>query len=106
MSRTASQHKRALTSKMSDNSISALMQPPHSMHPSANVEESANEMSSQGTDALRIKQADEYIGISTKVDLNKVQEKNINPTEVTVPGIMSKLILSLDVKITSNETRQ
>ena len=106
MSRTASQHKRVGTSKMSDNYISELMQPPHSIHPSANVEESANEMSSQGADALLIKQAEEYIGIFTKADLIKVLEKNINPAEVTVSSIMSKPILSLDVKTTADEARQ
>jgi signal-transduction protein with cAMP-binding, CBS, and nucleotidyltransferase domain len=106
MSRTASQHKRVGTSKMSANSISALMQPPHSIHPPVNFEESANEMSSQGTDALHIKQGEEYVSIFTKADLNKVQEKNINPAEVTVSSIMSKSFLSLDVKTTSDETRQ
>ena len=106
MSRTASHHKRVRTSKMSDNYISELMQPPHSIHPSANVEESANEMSSQGADALLIKQAEEYIGIFTKADLIKLLEKNINPAEVTVSSTMSKPILALDVKTTADEARQ
>lgn len=91
---------------MSDNYISELMQPPHSIHPSANVEESANEMSSQGADALLIKKEEEYIGIFTKADLIKLLEKNINPAEVTVSSIMSKPILSLDAKITADEARQ
>jgi len=106
MSRTASHQKRVRTSKMSDNYISELMQPPHSIHPSANVEESANEMSSQGADALLIKQAEEYIGIFTRADLIKLLEKNINPAEVTVSSIMSKPILALDVKTTADEARQ
>jgi signal-transduction protein with cAMP-binding, CBS, and nucleotidyltransferase domain len=106
MSRTASQHKRVGTSKMSDSYISELMQPPHSIHPSANVEESANEMSSQGVEALLIKQAEEYIGIFTKTDLIKLLEKNMDPSEVTVSSIMSKPILSLDVKTTADEARQ
>jgi signal-transduction protein with cAMP-binding, CBS, and nucleotidyltransferase domain len=106
MSRTASQHKWVGISNMSDNYISELMQPPHSIHPSANVEESANEMSSQGADALLIKKEEEYIGIFTKADLIKLLEKNINPAEVTVSSIMSKPILSLDAKITADEARQ
>jgi CBS domain-containing protein len=75
MSRTASQHKQARTSKMSENYISALMQPPYSIHPSVNVEESANIMLSQVVDALLIKQAKKYIGIFTKADLVKVLKK-------------------------------
>ena len=81
------------------------MRPPHSIHPSANVEESANEMSSQGAGALLIKQSEEYIGIFTKTDLIKLLEKNMNPAEVTVSSIMSKPILSLDAKTTVDEAR-
>jgi|TARA_B110000914_G_C15375320_1_gene405123 hypothetical protein len=51
---------------MSDNYISEIMQPPHSIDSSANVEESSNEMSSQGADALFIKKAEEYIAIFTR----------------------------------------
>ena len=86
--------------------ISELMQPPHSIHPSANVEESVNKMSLQGVDALLIKQAEEYIGIFTKTDLIKLLEKNMNPSEVIVSSIMSKPILSLDAQITPDEARQ
>ena len=82
------------------------MQSPHSIHPSANVEESVNEMSLKGTDALLIKQAEEYIGIFTKTDLIKILEKNMNPAEVIVSNIMSKPILSLDAKLTADEARQ
>ena len=60
---------------MSDNYISELMQPPHSIHPSANVEESANQMSSLDANALLIKQEEEYIGIFTKTDLIKLLKK-------------------------------
>lgn len=88
---------------MSDKYISELMQPPDSIHPSANVEESANKMSSQGADALLIKQSEEYIGIFTKADLIKLLEKNMNPAEVTVSSIMSKPILCLDAKTTVYE---
>jgi signal-transduction protein with cAMP-binding, CBS, and nucleotidyltransferase domain len=91
---------------MSGNYISELMQPPHSIHPSANVEESANEMSSQGADALFIKQEEEYIGIFTKADLNKLLKKNMQPSDVTVSSIMSKPILSLNAKITADEALQ
>ena len=73
---------------MPDNYISQLMQPPHSIHPTANVEESVNEMTLQGTDALLIKQGDEYIGIFTKTDLIKILEENMNPAEVIVSNIM------------------
>jgi hypothetical protein len=51
---------------MSDNYISEIMQTPHSIDSSANVEESSNEMSSQGADALFIKKAEEYIAIFTR----------------------------------------
>jgi hypothetical protein len=60
---------------MPDTYISKVMQQPHSIHSSANVEESSNEMSSQGTDALFIKQAEEYIDIFTKADLIKLLKK-------------------------------
>ena len=91
---------------MSDNYISELMQPPHYIHPSANVEESANQMSSLDADALLIKQEEEYIGIFTKTDLIKLLKKNMNPFEVIVSNIMSKPILSLDAKTASNEARK
>ena len=60
---------------MSDNYISKVMQQPHSIDSSANVEESSNEMSSQGTDTLLIKQAEEYIDIFTKAELIKLLKK-------------------------------
>ena len=60
---------------MSDNYISEIMQPPHSIDSSANVDESSNEMSSQGADTLFIKKAVEYIGIFTKADLIKLLKK-------------------------------
>ena len=60
---------------MSDTYISEIMQPPHSIDSSANVEESSNKMSSQGADALFIKKAEEYIGIFTKADLIKLLKK-------------------------------
>ena len=60
---------------MSDNYILEIMQPPHSIDSSANVEESSNEMSSQGADALFIKKAEEYIGIFTKADLINLLKK-------------------------------
>jgi delta-aminolevulinic acid dehydratase/porphobilinogen synthase len=60
---------------MSDNYISEIMQPPHSIDSSANVEVSSNEISSQGADALFIKKAAEYIDIFTKADLIKLLEK-------------------------------
>ena len=88
------------------NYISELMQPPYSIHPSANVEESVNEMSLQGVDVLLIKEAEEYIGVFTRTDLIKLLEKNINPADVIVSSIMSKPILSLDTNTTTDETRQ
>ena len=91
---------------MPENYISELMQPPHYIHPSANVEESANQMSSLGADALLIKQEEEYIGIFTKTDLIKLLKKNMNPSEVIVSSIMSKPILSLDAKTTTDEARK
>ena len=91
---------------MSDNYISELIQPPHSIHPSSNVEESPNQMSSLGADALLIKQEEEYIGIFTKTDLIKLLEKNMNPSEVIVSSIMSKPILSLETQTTSDEARK
>lgn len=94
------------TLKMSDNCISEFMQPPHSIHPSANVEESANEMSLQGAEALLIKQEEEYIGIFTKTDLIKLLEKNMTPAKVIVSSIMSKPVLSLDDKTTVDKARQ
>ena len=60
---------------MSDNYISEIMQPPHSIDSSANVGVSSNEISSQGVDALFIKQAEDYIDIFTKADLIKLLEK-------------------------------
>ena len=91
---------------MSDYYILELRQPPHSIHPSANVEESANQMSSLGADALLVRQEEEYIDIFTKTDLIKLLEKNMNPSEVIVSSIMSKPILSLDSKTTSDEARK
>jgi hypothetical protein len=71
----ASQRKRVGNSNMPDNYITEIMQPPHSIHSSANVKESSNEISSQGADALLIKQVEEYIGNFTKADLIKLLEK-------------------------------
>ncbi|MBC8286668.1 MAG: CBS domain-containing protein [Nitrospinae bacterium] len=91
---------------MSDVIILKIMRPPHSIHPSASVEESAKELSSQGSEALLIKQAEEYTGIFTKTDLIRLLEKNIDPAEVAVSTIMSKPVLSLDAKTTVDEARQ
>ena len=91
---------------MSDKYISELMRPPHSIHPSANVEESANEMSSQGAGALLIKQSEEYIGIFTKTDLIKLLEKNINPADILVSAVMSKPIFSIDVSASVRDARE
>ncbi len=86
--------------------ISDIMQPPHSISFSANVEEAVREMSSQETDALLIKQGEEYAGIFTKTDLIKLLEKNIDPAEVIVSTIMSKPVLTLDTNTTASEARQ
>ena len=91
---------------MSKKHISEVMQPPHSISFSANVEEAVREMSSIETDALLIRQNEEYSGIFTKTDLIKLLEKNINPAEVTVSTIMSKPILTLDMDTTVSEARQ
>lgn len=88
---------------MDDKYISEIMQPPHSIHSSANVAESVSKMSSQKSDAILIKQDDEYIGIFTKTDLIKLLEKNIDPAKFTVSTVMSKPILSLDAKTTVKE---
>jgi hypothetical protein len=60
---------------MSDNYISEIMQPTYSIDSSANVEESSNEISSQGADSLFIKKAEEYISIFTKAELINFLEK-------------------------------
>ena len=43
---------------MSDNYISEIMQPPHSIDSSANVKEASYKMTSQGADALLTKKAE------------------------------------------------
>ena len=64
---------------MSKKHISEVMQPPHSISFSANVEEAVREMSSIETDALLIRQNEEYSGIFTKTDLIKLLEKKYQP---------------------------
>lgn len=76
------------TTMITDNYIPEFMQPPHSINPSANVEESANKMSLLDAETLLIKQAEEYINIFTKTDLIKLLEKNKNPSEVIASSIM------------------
>ncbi len=91
---------------MPDKHISSIMQTVHSIHPSASVEETVNEMSSQGTDAILIKQGEEYIGIFTRADLIKLLEKNADPAGVSVSKVMSKPIFSLDAATTFEEARK
>lgn len=86
--------------------ILEIMHTVDSIHPDANVEEAIQKMSSQGKDALLIKQQEEYTGIFTKTDLIKLLEKNIDPAEVEVSTVMSKPILTLDASTTVEKARE
>jgi len=77
-----------------------------SIHPDASVEKAVQKIALQGTDAILIKQKEEYTGIFTKTDLIKLLEKNIDAAEVNVSTFMSKPILTLDANTSVKEARQ
>ena len=52
-----------------------------SIHPDASVEKAVQKIALQGTDAILIKQKEEYTGIFTKIDLINLLEKIL-----TLPG--------------------
>ena len=77
-----------------------------SIHPDASVEKAVQKIALQGTDAILIKQKEEYTGIFTKTDLIKLLEKNIDAAEVNVSTFMSKPIPTLDANTSVKEARQ
>ena len=77
-----------------------------SIHPDASVEKAVQKIALQGTDAILIKQKEEYTGIFTKTDLIKLLEKNIDAAEVNVSTFMSKPILTLDANTSVEKARQ
>jgi len=77
-----------------------------SIHPDASVEKAVQKIALQGTDAILIKQKEEYTGIFTKTDLIKLLETNIDAAEVNVSTFMSKPILTLDANTSVKEARQ
>ena len=91
---------------MPDRPILEIMHAVLSIHPDASVEEAVQKMSSQGMEAILIKQEEEYTGIFKKTDLIKLLEKNIAAAEVNVSTFMSKPILSLDASTSEEETRK
>ena len=91
---------------MPDRPILEIMHAVLSIHPDASVEEAVQKMSSQGMEAILIKQEEEYTGIFTKADLIKLLEKNIDPAKVSVSTVMSKPILSLDANTSVEKARQ
>ena len=91
---------------MPDRPILEIMHAVLSIHPDASVEEAVQKMSSQGMEAILIKQEEEYTGIFTKIDLINLLEKNIDPAEVNVSTFMSKPILTLDANTSVKEARQ
>ena len=78
---------------MPDRPILEIMHAVLSIHPDANVEEAVQKMSSQGMEAILIKQEEEYTGIFTKIDLINLLEKNIRQYAVTqnekIAGLIS-----------------
>ncbi len=91
---------------MPDRQILEIMQSILSIHPDASVEKAVQKIALQGTDAILIKQKEEYTGIFTKADLIKLLEKNIDPAKVSVSTVMSKPILSLDANTSVEKARQ
>ena len=91
---------------MPDRPILEIMHAVLSIHPDASVEEAVQKMSSQGMEAILIKQEEKYTGIFTKIDLIKLLEKNIDPARVNVSTFMSKPILSLGASTSEEETRK
>ena len=63
-------------------------------------------MHSLGNEALSVEYMAEYTGISTKTDLIKLLEKNINPSETQVSTAMSKPILPLDANANQEEAQE
>ena len=66
---------------MPDRQILEIVHAILSIHPDASVEEAVQKMSSQGMEAILIKQEEEYTGIFTKIDLINLLEKML-----TLPG--------------------
>lgn len=83
---------------MSKKHISEVMQPPHSISFSANVEEAVREMSSIETDALLIRQNEEYSGIFTKTDLIKILKK-ISTLQRSLFPLLCQNLFSLSIWI-------
>ena len=70
-----------------------------SIHPDASVEKAVQKIALQGTDAILIKQKEEYTGIFTKTDLIKLLEKNIRQYAVTQNGKIAGLISFKDLDL-------
>jgi CBS domain-containing protein len=82
---------------MPDRPILEIMHAVLSIHPDASVEEAVQKMSSQGMEAILIKQEKEYTGIFTKIDLINLLEKNIRQYAVTQNGKIAGLISIKDL---------
>ncbi len=70
---------------MPDRPILEIMHAVLSIHPDASVEEAVQKMSSQGMEAILIKQEEEYTGIFTKIDLINLLEKILTLPRSTFP---------------------
>ena len=70
---------------MPDRPILKIMHAVLSIHPDASVEEAVQKMSSQGMEAILIKQEEEYTGIFTKIDLINLLEKILTLPRSTFP---------------------
>ena len=84
---------------MPDSQILEIMQSILSIHPDASVEKAVQKIALQGTDAILIKQKEEYTGIFTKTDLIKLLEKNIRQYAVTQNGKIAGLISFKDLDL-------
>ena len=82
---------------MPDRQTLEIMHAVLSIHPDASVEEAVQKMSSQGMEAILIKQEEEYTGIFTKIDLINLLEKNIRQYAVTQNGKIAGLISIKDL---------
>ena len=75
---------------MPDRPILEIMHAVLSIHPDASVEEAVQKMSSQGMEAILIKQEEEYTGIFTKPAVRcNPKRKNFRPHIDQGPGFMN-----------------
>ena len=66
-----------------------------SIHPDASVEKAVQKIALQRTDAIPIKQKEEYTGIFTKTDLIKLLEKILTLPRSTFPLLCQNPFLLL-----------